>query len=677
MVRGVNVAGTPKVSAELLGRDREVASLTAALDDAALGQGRMCLLAGEPGIGKTRLADEVSSIAREHGALVVWGRSWEGGGAPAYWPWIQVLRWLLSELGPDVLLTTMGDGAPSVARIIPELGKVTDETAPIHGTHEQDRFAMFDAMARLVRNLSKDRFLVLVLDDLHAADEASLRLLHFIARGLRDSRTLVVGTFVENAPGVPPESRDLMSAISREGAVIRLAGLATESVAHLYEKLAGTPPSEPALAAINEATAGNPYFVAEAIRLESSEGDLRRPDLSLGFKVPKGAKEVMHRLLAPLSDGALAVVSTAAVIGQAFDFPIVKDVVAIDEKSLMALLDEATHAGVLRERGFGRYEFTHVLLRETVYEDLGAADRMRLHSLVADALEERYRDDSDAHIDELAHHCFKAGQAADNDKALTYLMRAGDKASVAMAHEEAARLYHRALKVAEWAGVPTERRRRIASLISTAEAQAKVATRAEAGRMAEENSFLSEGQYWSITFDGRVCRVKDSKGIRYLHQLVKNPNVEIHVLDLFGVTDGAARSSSPSRDDALAMDGGDAGAVLDAEAKAQYRRRLEELAEEIEEAHSYNDPERAAKAEAEQDALVDQLATGVGLGGRDRRAASQSERARVNVTKALRSAIAIIGETRRSLGHHFQTTVRTGSFCSYNPDPSRPNPWRV
>lgn len=598
-------------------------------------------------------------------------------GAPAYWPWIQVVRSLIDELGADALMAAMGESAPYITRIVPEIIKFSDETAPVHRMQEEDRFALFDAMATLLRTVSQDSLLLIVLDDLHAADEASLRLLHFVARGLRDSRALIVGAFVEQTSGGSPVSRDLLSAICREGEAVRLQGFGSDSIAQLYEQLTGQAPSDPALAAISEATGGNPYFVEEAVSLETSEGGLHRPDLSLGFRVPKGAREVMQRKLAPLSADVLTVLSAAAVIGRAFDVPTLRQVSDINDKALIGLLGEAIAAGVLKEVGMGRYGFTHVLLRETLYEDLGAADRMPLHAMIAGALEERYRDDLDAHVDELAHHLFKAGQAGDDDKALTYLMRAAEKAAAAMAHEEAARLYHRALKVAEWAGVASSRRRKISSLIDGAEQRAKQATRSETEPAAEAgNRFAFEGDFWSITYDGRLCRVKDSKGLRYLAQLLKNPQREIHALEAVLMVEGSPVPVVASSEDGLVVDRGDAGTILDPQAKAQYKRRLDELSDELEEARAYNDPERAAKAQLEIDALVEQLAAGVGLGGRDRRAASQTERARVNVTKALKAAIASIEQHDPSLGHHLESTVRTGTFCSYRPDPSQPNPWR-
>jgi hypothetical protein len=177
-----------------------------------------------------------------------------------------------------------------------------------------------------------------------------------------------------------------------------------------------------------------------------------------------------------------------------------------------------------------------------------------------------------------------------------------------------------------------------------------------------------EGEYWSVAFEGHDFRLHDSKGLRYLARLLGSPGKEIHALDLVGAVAG----SDPQR---AAI--GDAGAVLDPQAKAAYRRRMDDLREELEEAESWNDPERAARAREETQFLARELAAATGLGGRDRRAASGSERARVNVTRAVRSALARIALHSPALGDHLQATVRTGTFCSYVPDPRVPFTWQL
>ena len=192
--------------------------------------------------------------------------------------------------------------------------------------------------------------------------------------------------------------------------------------------------------------------------------------------------------------------------------------------------------------------------------------------------------------------------------------------------------------------------------------------------------FRREGSYWTIAFEGSVVRLRDSKGLRYLARLLANPGVEFHVLDLAALDRNGGpppTSGHPSVVDLQVEARGVGEEILDAQARAAYRQRLAEVREEVEEATSYNDLERAARARAELDALVAQLAEATGLGGRSRRTQSDSERARISITKRVRGVIAALGEHDRSLERHLRDTVRTGTFCSYAPDPARHIVWTI
>jgi hypothetical protein len=187
-----------------------------------------------------------------------------------------------------------------------------------------------------------------------------------------------------------------------------------------------------------------------------------------------------------------------------------------------------------------------------------------------------------------------------------------------------------------------------------------------------------EGDVWAFELEGHSIHIRDSKGVRYLAVLLSSPGVEVHALELAGSSpDAGARGRAGAGEGLSALGAGDAGPVLDAEAKAAYRLRLEELREEIEEAESFNDPERAARAREEMDFLAHELTGAVGLGGRDRKAASNAERARVAVTKAVRATLKRIDEIDPDVGQELAATIRTGTFCSYEPDRRRPVVWQV
>jgi tetratricopeptide (TPR) repeat protein len=200
------------------------------------------------------------------------------------------------------------------------------------------------------------------------------------------------------------------------------------------------------------------------------------------------------------------------------------------------------------------------------------------------------------------------------------------------------------------------------------------------------NIFRREGDYWILAYQGTVCRLKDSKGLHYIAFLLHSPGREFHTIDIVTAT-SKAQATSPMPNPSTLSEGeiaahglsigklGDAGELLDAQAKAAYKRRLNDLRGELEEAQRFNDPTRAAKIQAEVEFLADELAAAVGTGGRDRKAASVAERARVNVTKAIKVALHHIEQNHSVLGRHLATSIKTGMFCSYFPDPTRPLAW--
>jgi hypothetical protein len=257
------------------------------------------------------------------------------------------------------------------------------------------------------------------------------------------------------------------------------------------------------------------------------------------------------------------------------------------------------------------------------------------------------------------------GQASDSGRALGLLERAlatADTLGMAAVAEGI-----RALQAAQAGGPrPTE------------PAAAEVVAVAEASR----NLFRREGEYWTVAYDGAVARLKDAKGLRHLARLLTHPGREFHTVDLEAADRPAATAAPvgpPGRAEggelAVRRDLGDAGALLDATAKAAYRTRLGEVRVELEEAEGINDPVRAAKARHELEFLVGELARAVGLGGRDRRAASHAERARLNATRAIRAAIANLARANPGLGRHLAATIRTGRYCVYTPDPRAPIAW--
>src|SRR4051812_28278316 len=193
-----------------VGRERELATIGAALDDALAGRGRLVLLAGEPGAGKTRLGDEVAATASARGLAVSWGRCWESGGAPAYWPWLEVLGGLARGLDETALVQALGEGASLLAQIVPELRGRVPERAAAPPSAEEARFRTWRAARGLIARAAAPAGLVVILDDLHAADESSLSLLHLVARELRGLRLLLVGSYRDVEARLSPAVGELL-----------------------------------------------------------------------------------------------------------------------------------------------------------------------------------------------------------------------------------------------------------------------------------------------------------------------------------------------------------------------------------------------------------------------------------------------------------------------------------
>ena len=434
-----------------MGREAEMEALVAGLGDATSGSGRFFLLGGEPGIGKTRLADEFSTKAKAEGALVLWGRCWEAGGAPAYWPWIQSLRGLLRELDPEALSARVAGGGPDLAQILPELReRLPDLSEPPAASPETARFRLFDALSGFLRRASEDQPLLLVLEDLHAADAPSLLLLQFVAGELGGSRMLVLATCRDvEVTRDHPLAAGLSELARAQGATrISLSGLSRPDAGRLIETIAGHRPPAELVAAIHRETEGNPLFVGEVVRVLASEGWLRSEVDHRPWPIPEGVREVIGRRLHHLPEDCRRILTVGSVIGRDFTVEALKRITGRSAEDLLDSVRDAVVAGVISDvrPAPGTFRFAHSLIRDTLYEELMPADRVRLHREVGEALEAMYARDPEPHLAELAYHFFEAAPAGDLRKAVDHAVAAGQRAVALLAYEEAVRLFRMALR---------------------------------------------------------------------------------------------------------------------------------------------------------------------------------------------------------------------------------------
>ena len=475
-----------------VGRERELERLREAVDGALSGRGSLQLLVGEPGIGKTRAAEELATYARVSGARVYWGRCREDEGAPAYWPWVQAIRAYARDADPVALAWQLGGGAAEVAQLIPEIAEKLDIEPGERADSEEARFRLFDSVTTLLLAAARDRPLMIVLDDLHWADEPSLLLLRFAARELASSGLLILGTYRDVELGRHhPLARVLGEISGIEGSGrIPLRGLGIGAVERYIEMTSGAP-SPPGLAeAVQEQTDGNPFFVGEVVRLLASEGKLTGAGSVADLQIPQGVREVVGRRLDRLSEQTNAALRIAAVIGRDFEGDLVARVARRSREELMKAAGEAIAERLVTEVGDERYSFAHALVRDTLYEELSPPKRSALHEATGLAIEEICGGNVEERLGELAHHFLAAAPRGDLAKAIDYAQQAGAQDMEQLAYEDAVDVYGRALEVLELMEEPDEALRcRLLLLLGGAEAKsARVADARAAFERAAESA---------------------------------------------------------------------------------------------------------------------------------------------------------------------------------------------
>lgn len=421
-----------------VGRGNELDRLLSAWQAALAGGVRTMLIAGEPGVGKTRLAGEWSQRAYDLGAVVLYGRCDEDLGAP-YQPFAEALRSLVPCMGADRLRGLRGVEAllslvPGLADVMPDLAR------PAHPDPDTERYALFDAVVALLETASKSMPVLLVLDDLHWAAKPTLLLLRHLLRFGDHARIQIVGTYRSTDLDRSHPLAAMLADLHRDGTANRLSlsGLDEEDVT-TYVTEAGYDDEDlaHALAAV---TGGNPFFLIEALRHVDESGGVW--DQST---LPQGVREAVSRRLSRLPAETNKALAAAAVVGSRFALELVERVV---EDDLIDAFDEACQAGIVIEESGGYYRFNHAIVRQSLLAELASVRRMRLHQRIATTLEALPGADDEL-LAELAHHYFECAWAGNAAKAVIYCRRAADQAMTRLAYEGAADLYHHALNALE------------------------------------------------------------------------------------------------------------------------------------------------------------------------------------------------------------------------------------
>ncbi|HET9740810.1 MAG TPA: AAA family ATPase [Solirubrobacteraceae bacterium] len=441
----------------LVGRSAELGVLADSWRDAVAGSRRLVLLAGDAGIGKTRLAAEMARRAREDGAVVLYGRFDEDALAP-YQPVVEMVRGWSSGTSLESLRERLGAHAAELGILFAELGPPPEEHSG--GDPDSRRMRLFEAIAALLGEAGAHAPLVLVFDDLHWADRPTLQLLRHLVRAPHPRRVLLLGTYRDAELESDHPLLELAAGIRREGALTRVAlsGLAEAEVAELVAAL-GVDGVQPAfLRALHGETEGNPFFIEEVVRhLRAGGRRLHATGSLTEAGVPDGVREVTARRLRRLGASTRQALQVAAVIGREFEFDLLEAVAPLDDDVLISALEEGVEARVLREAGrVGRYAFTHALVRATLYDGLSQLRRARLHGRVGEAIEALRSADIDPWLPPLAYHFAQAAPVEQPERAIQYALAAARRADRLLAWEEAAQHHRAALRVRELTGAPDD-----------------------------------------------------------------------------------------------------------------------------------------------------------------------------------------------------------------------------
>ena len=424
-------------------RVHELAELTAGIDGALASEGRLLTVSGEPGVGKSRLARQAAAYAEKRGVRALWGRCWEHGGAPPYWPWVQALRRLIADADPATLSGWLANDAAEIAQIAPELrerlGGLPEPPSAALAQPEKARFRLFDSVASFVRRAAETEPLLIILDDLHAADPTSIMMLVAVSRQIRTMRATIIGTYREIEVKLLPELAALITEAEREGLVLPLRGLGEADIREFVERTWGVRAASPLVDLLRDTTEGNPFFLHEVLRQMAADGQLAggASNGSVRLNIPRGVSEFIKRLTQPLPDEAREMLDVASVLGREFSLNALASVMGKPPEVLIDPLDRAAALELITEApGAGRYSFRHALIREALYDALPAARRRALHRAVAEAIRALNADAPP--FAEIAYHYCQSASPADAEIAADYSRQAARAAERQLAYEEAA-----------------------------------------------------------------------------------------------------------------------------------------------------------------------------------------------------------------------------------------------
>jgi hypothetical protein len=438
------------------------------LDALTEGRGNLVLVAGDAGLGKTRLTEEAVRLARDANVATARVTCWAEAGAPPFWPWVTLLR---ATIDHPVDLAEPAD--PSASSLDRDLA----------------RFRLFDAVWSDLRDAARAQPLLLVIDDLHWADVPSLRLLSFLAPRLHEIRVSVLAAYRDTDADLAPSLGAVLPDLVRHGRHLVLPPFTPGEVGALVVELTGSARGEAEVAHLHWLTGGNPLFARELVNLADDEHRATSPEA-----LPESVRATLTRRLDLVSPECRRALDVAAVVGVEFSLDVLRATAPATDSDIIEVLDEAVRARLVRDLGFGRFEFAHPLTRETAYQELGLARRVRLHQAVGETLEQLRATDVDVDPAELAYHFRNAAAGGNAEKALGYAEEAADRAMGMLAYEAAVTLYEDALAALALSALDPARRTGL--LLQLGDARVAAGDLSSARTAFEEAAALARTHRW-------------------------------------------------------------------------------------------------------------------------------------------------------------------------------------
>ncbi len=443
-----------------VGRERELAELRRLLEQAARGSGALVFLGGEPGVGKSRLAEELEGEARQHGFLALTGHCYETEQTPPYSAVLEILEKAMAEVEPQILRESLGEAAQEIAVLVPELRQRFPEIpAAVELPSEQERKYLFNAIRDFLTRSSRVRPHFLVVEDVQWAAEVGLQLLRYLAPWLHEMSALIVCTFRDVDLDITHALAEILEDLRRRRLAhyVTLRRLPESGVLAMLRARSGSEPPADLVKNIYHGADGNPFFVEEIFRNLCEEGKLFdekgqwRQSLGLDeLNVPRSIRFLIGRRLGRIGPDCQQALTVAAVIGRNFSFDLLKELSDLDEDTLLAAVESAERVRFIlsaQETPHARFTFSHELFRQTLLGALSLPRRQSLHLRVAYAIERLYPQTLKEYSADLAHHLTQAGAAANVQTTTKYLMLAADHALETAAFEDALRFYETALSL--------------------------------------------------------------------------------------------------------------------------------------------------------------------------------------------------------------------------------------